>query len=265
MPGRPAGEVSRNKTRIVSVLLVRKTLCRMVCVHTLRVLWIRRYEMARPVTLFTGQWADLPLEILAQKAKSWGYDGLELACWGDHFEVDKALKDDNYCKAKRAMLDKHGLKVFAISNHLVGQCICDNIDDRHKSDHSAGDLGRRQAGGRPAAGRAEHDRCRQGRQEARRQGRQRLHRQLDLAPAVLVPAGLEGHDRRRLRGLRQAFHADPRCVQGGGHQVRPGSAPDRDRVRHRLRPAGHRRRQEATSASASTTTRATSATRASIT
>ncbi|MEN6424177.1 MAG: sugar phosphate isomerase/epimerase [Phycisphaerales bacterium] len=89
--------------------------------------------MARPVTLFTGQWADLPLETLAKKAKSWGYDGLELACWGDHFEIDKALKDDNYCKAKRAMLDKHGLKVFAISNHLVGQCICDNIDARHKA------------------------------------------------------------------------------------------------------------------------------------
>jgi sugar phosphate isomerase/epimerase len=89
--------------------------------------------MARPVTLFTGQWADLPLEVLAQKAKSWGYDGLELACWGDHFEIDKALKDDKYCKAKRALLDKYGLKVFAISNHLVGQCICDNIDQRHKS------------------------------------------------------------------------------------------------------------------------------------
>jgi len=89
--------------------------------------------MGRPVTLFTGQWADLPLETLAQKAKSWGYDGLELACWGDHFEVNKALKDDNYCKAKKAMLEKYGLKVFAISNHLVGQCICDNIDGRHKA------------------------------------------------------------------------------------------------------------------------------------
>jgi sugar phosphate isomerase/epimerase len=88
--------------------------------------------MARPVTLFTGQWADLPLETLAQKAKSWGYDGLELACWGDHFEIDKALKDDNYCKAKRDLLKKYGLQVFAISNHLIGQCICDNIDARHK-------------------------------------------------------------------------------------------------------------------------------------
>ena len=89
--------------------------------------------MARPVTLFTGQWADLPLEVLAQKAKAWGYDGLELACWGDHFEIDKALKDDKYCKAKRDMLKKYGLQVFAISNHLVGQCICDNIDARHKA------------------------------------------------------------------------------------------------------------------------------------
>ena len=89
--------------------------------------------MARPVTLFTGQWADLPLEVLAEKAASWGYDGMELACWGDHFEVDKALEDDNYCKAKRELLKKHGLKVFAISAHLVGQAICDNIDERHKS------------------------------------------------------------------------------------------------------------------------------------
>lgn len=89
--------------------------------------------MARPVTLFTGQWADLPLEVLAEKAAGWGYDGLELACWGDHFEVDKALKDDNYCKAKRELLKKHGLQVFAISTHLVGQAVCDNIDERHKA------------------------------------------------------------------------------------------------------------------------------------
>jgi sugar phosphate isomerase/epimerase len=89
--------------------------------------------MARPVTLFTGQWADSPLEVLVQKAASWGYDGVELACWGDHFEVDKALKDDGYCKAKRELLKSNNLKVFAISCHLVGQAICDNIDERHKS------------------------------------------------------------------------------------------------------------------------------------
>ena len=89
--------------------------------------------MARPVTLFTGQWADLPLEVLAEKAAGWGYDGVELACWGDHFEVDKALKDDNYCKGKRELLKRLGLKVFAISSHLVGQAVCDNIDARHQA------------------------------------------------------------------------------------------------------------------------------------
>ncbi|MBI1313614.1 TIM barrel protein [bacterium] len=89
--------------------------------------------MARPVTLFTGQWADLPLEELCKKARDFGYDGLELACWGDHFEVDKALSDDTYCAKKRDLLAKHDLKLFAISNHLVGQAVLDNIDERHKT------------------------------------------------------------------------------------------------------------------------------------
>jgi sugar phosphate isomerase/epimerase len=85
----------------------------------------------RPVTLFTGQWADLPLESLCEKASSFGYDGLELACWGDHFEVDKA--DDQYCRDKLALLEKYGLKVFSISTHLVGQAVSDRIDIRHQS------------------------------------------------------------------------------------------------------------------------------------
>lgn len=89
--------------------------------------------MGRPVTLCTGQWADLPLEELAKKASSWGFDGLELACWGDHFDVAKALEDDKYCKTRHDILAKHGLKVWSISNHLVGQAVCDNIDERHKA------------------------------------------------------------------------------------------------------------------------------------
>jgi len=87
--------------------------------------------MSRPVTLFTGQWADLPFETVCIKAKSFGYDGLELACWGDHFEVDKA--DAEYCRKKNEVLAKYGLKVFAVSNHLVGQAVADRIDIRHKS------------------------------------------------------------------------------------------------------------------------------------
>src|ERR1700761_1933141 len=89
--------------------------------------------MARPVTLFTGQWADLPLETMAAKAKSFGYDGLELACWGDHFDVTKAAKDKSYCDDRHAILAKHGLKTWAVCTHLVGQAVCDRIDERHKS------------------------------------------------------------------------------------------------------------------------------------
>ncbi len=89
--------------------------------------------MARPVTLFTGQWADLPFEVIVQKAKSFGYDGVELACWGDHFDIEKALSNDKYVREKRAFLEQHGMQCHAISTHLVGQAVCDRIDERHKS------------------------------------------------------------------------------------------------------------------------------------
>ena len=89
--------------------------------------------MARPVTMFTGQWADLPLADLARKCKGFGYDGLELACWGDHFEVRKALEDNGYCAKKRELLEKNNMQVFAISAHLAGQAVLDNIDERHKA------------------------------------------------------------------------------------------------------------------------------------
>jgi sugar phosphate isomerase/epimerase len=89
--------------------------------------------MARPITLCTGQWADLPVEVLAQKCQAWGFDGLELACWGDHFLVDKAMADPQYCAKKRETLAKYGMQVFAISNHLAGQAVLDIIDERHKS------------------------------------------------------------------------------------------------------------------------------------
>ena len=86
--------------------------------------------MARRVTLFTGQWADLPLAELAPKAKEFGFDGLELACWGDHFDVDRAATDQDYCVERRALLEEHGLGCWAISHHLAGQLVCDLNDDR---------------------------------------------------------------------------------------------------------------------------------------
>lgn len=88
--------------------------------------------MSRPVTMFTGQWADLSLAELAPLVKEMGYDGVELACWGDHFEVQRVLKEPDYVTEKWALLEKHGLTCFAVSNHLVGQAVCDVIDERHQ-------------------------------------------------------------------------------------------------------------------------------------
>jgi len=89
--------------------------------------------MARPVTLFTGQWADLPITDLCAKAKRFGYDGLELACWGDHLDVQACIKDPEAAQATRELLAQHDLKLFSISNHLAGQAVCDRIDERHES------------------------------------------------------------------------------------------------------------------------------------
>ena len=89
--------------------------------------------MSRPITLFTGQWADLPLEDMCRKASDFGYQGVELACWGDHFEVNKAVADPNYATGKRDLLDRYDLQCHAISSHLVGQAVCDRIDARHKA------------------------------------------------------------------------------------------------------------------------------------
>ena len=94
--------------------------------------------MARKVTLFTGQWADLNFETMCKKAKSFGYDGLELACWGDHVDVEKAAKDKKYAESRKKIPAEFGLEIFAISNHLAGQLVCDEIDERHKSIDTSG-------------------------------------------------------------------------------------------------------------------------------
>ncbi|MDZ8171198.1 sugar phosphate isomerase/epimerase family protein [Microbacterium xanthum] len=89
--------------------------------------------MTRPVTLFTGQWADLPFEEVAELAGKWGFDGLEIACWGDHLDVVRAAEDADYAKGRRDILERNGLGVWTISNHLAGQAVCDDpIDERHR-------------------------------------------------------------------------------------------------------------------------------------
>ncbi|MBL7084225.1 MAG: sugar phosphate isomerase/epimerase [Candidatus Aminicenantes bacterium] len=86
--------------------------------------------MSKPVTIFTGQWADLAFEEMCKKAGGWGYDGLEIACWGDHMEVHKAAKDPEYVKEKKQILEKYQLNCWALGAHLSGQCVGDRYDER---------------------------------------------------------------------------------------------------------------------------------------
>jgi sugar phosphate isomerase/epimerase len=89
--------------------------------------------MSRKVTLFTGQWADLPLDDLLPLVKTMGYDGVELACWGDHFDVTRALQEQSYIQKLWEKLQINGLSCYAISNHLAGQAVCDLVDERHRA------------------------------------------------------------------------------------------------------------------------------------
>jgi sugar phosphate isomerase/epimerase len=88
--------------------------------------------MPRPVVLFSGQWTDLPLEELAQKLNEWGYQGIELACVGEHFDVQRALAEDNYCQQKLDLLARFDLQLAVLSNYCVGQAVCDRIEPRHE-------------------------------------------------------------------------------------------------------------------------------------
>jgi sugar phosphate isomerase/epimerase len=88
--------------------------------------------MPRPVLLFSGPWADLPLDALAGKAAAWGYDVFELCCWGDHLEVQRGLSDDAYGPARLDLLARSDLQVPVVANHKVGQAVSDPIDKRHQ-------------------------------------------------------------------------------------------------------------------------------------
>lgn len=92
---------------------------------------ITRERINRPITLFTGQWADLSLPEVCRISHDIGFDGLELACNENHFDVCKA--DKSYCDHLSELIHAHGLQLFALSNHLVGQAVCDPVDVRHKA------------------------------------------------------------------------------------------------------------------------------------
>src|SRR5674476_73377 len=82
--------------------------------------------MTRPITLFTGQWADLPFEEVARLASEWGYQGVEIACWSDPLDPWQGAEDDAYIQGKLDLLERYNRKVYAISNHLKGQAVCDD-------------------------------------------------------------------------------------------------------------------------------------------
>ena len=89
--------------------------------------------MGKRFTLFTGQWADLTLEEVAGLAAGWGYDGLEIAVSGEHLDAWR-WDEPGYVEGRLAILEKHGLGCWAISNHLTGQAVCDDpIDERHQA------------------------------------------------------------------------------------------------------------------------------------
>jgi sugar phosphate isomerase/epimerase len=75
----------------------------------------------------------MPLDRLVKLVKNWGFDGLELACWGVHVDVQKALGSDGYLRELRELLDSNGLSLVALAAHLIGQAVADRvIDERHK-------------------------------------------------------------------------------------------------------------------------------------
>ncbi len=188
--------------------------------------------MPRPITLFTGQWADLPFEEVARLAREWGYDGLEIACWGDHLDPWQGAEDDAYIQGKLDLLEKYGLKVFAISNHLKGQAVCDDpIDARHEAILSAKVWGDGDPEGvRQRAAEEMKLTARTAQRLGVDDGR-RLHRLLDLEVRRDVPAGVGGDGGRRLPRLRGPLEPDPRRLRRVRRAVRARGAPLRDRLR----------------------------------
>ena len=189
--------------------------------------------MARPITLFTGQWADLTLDDLAGRAASFGFDGLELACWGDHFEVDRALAEPELRgrAARDARAPRPGVLVDRQPPRRPGRLRPDRRAPPGRP--AARGVGRRRSRGRAHARRRADEGHRARRGGPRRAGRHRLHRLGDLAPALLLPAQRLGAGAARLRGLRRALGADHRRLRRRGRALRAGGPSDGDRLRLR--------------------------------
>ena len=214
--------------------------------------------MTRPITLFTGQWADLPFEEVARLAGEWGYDGLEIACWGDHLDVSR-WDDAEYVQSRLDILERNGLRGLRDLEPPDRAGGVRRPDRRAPPRHPVGSgVGRRRPGRGAARAAEDLKDTAPVRREARRHDGQRLHRVVDLEGGRDVPAGVGRVDRRRLPGLRRPVEPDPRRVRGGRRAVRARGAPVRDRLRLLDGQAPRSRRSVTARASASTSTRRTS-------
>ncbi|HVI41118.1 MAG TPA: sugar phosphate isomerase/epimerase, partial [Anaerovoracaceae bacterium] len=84
----------------------------------------------RKLGLISGQFADIPLEELCAKMNEMGYQSIELACLGDHFNVREAATNKKYCEEKLDLLERYGIECKVIAGHLIGQCVGDLYDPR---------------------------------------------------------------------------------------------------------------------------------------
>ena len=123
--------------------------------------------MARKVTIFTGQFGDLKSDELFQKMSECGFDGLELACGTDHFDVRKCLNEEVRARLLGDLEPLRRTRRFGRNGrtHVGGHS---GISSQLRPFEGLGKL----------RGRDETDGSRGG--EVWRQGRQRLHRLLDL-------------------------------------------------------------------------------------
>ena len=197
--------------------------------------------MGRPVTLFTGQWADLPRRGARAEGGGLGLRRPRARLLG------RPLRGRQGGRRSR-LREVRPRAAGAARPRRVGTRRAPRRPGRLRPDRRpaprhppAGDLRRRRPRGRPAArGRADGGHGAR-RRRARRPAGERVHRLLRVAPALLVPAERLRRGRARLPGLRRALGPDPRRVRQRGRALRPRGASHRDRLRLRDDPQGARR------------------------
>ena len=221
--------------------------------------------MPRPVTLFSGQWADLAVRHPLRQGQVLRLRRRRDRLLGRPLRGGQGAGTGRLLQSRWDILNKHGLQCFAISNHLVGQAVCDRIDERHKSILPPRIWGDGKEDGVRARAAEEMKNTARAPRQPWGQGRARLHRLADLAHGLLVPAQPARFPGEGAGALCRAVDADPGCLPGSGRQVRPGSPPHRDRLRHCQRRERAGCGEAGTRPSASTTIPATSAIRASTT